>query len=141
MKRRHSSLGNTSLKTITHDKLIAFTKLFKERHKVKKIIAVVRITHDNILSFCRLTATYKCCAIATLCNRNNSCSRLHGNLAGTVRAPVICDKHLSVNIILSQKGLCLFYTRLQCLRLVKTGHENGQFILVGHNNVSYSFLF
>ena len=43
--------------------------------------------------------------------------------------------------ILSQKGLCLFYTCLQCLRLVKTGHENGQFILVGHNNVSYSFLF
>jgi hypothetical protein len=72
VQRRHCTILDAALKSVTHNQIVTRLELFDEGIKGFEIVSVVRVAHDHELSMSSLDPHLQCIAIATLRDDDNA---------------------------------------------------------------------
>ena len=126
MQRRHGARLDAALEPVAHHQIVAFAQFFDEGIERAEIVAVVGVGHDDVAASRRGDAAEQSAAIALARDRDHARTQGLGNFPGAVRAAVVGNQNLAVDIPAVDKIFGLFDADADRLRLVEAGHEHGQ---------------
>src|SRR5262245_7755918 len=127
MQYRHSSWCYSPFEAVPQYYLISSTELIDKWLQCRKIITIVGVAHDHEPAARSLDARTQRVPISFRSDVHDARPKPTRNRLGIVRAAVVSDDHLTINVVQFEIGKCLSHTRAYRARFVETRHNDGQF--------------
>src|SRR6516165_5896475 len=122
----HRARGDAALEAVAHHQVRAIAQFGDERHQVAEVVAVVGVAHDHVLTAGREDAAHQGVAVTLVADGDDAGAGVLGEFLAAVGAAVVGDHDLAADPVVSDELDGLAHAGGHGLRLIETGHHDGQ---------------
>ncbi|HKD36714.1 MAG TPA: hypothetical protein VKB78_07930, partial [Pirellulales bacterium] len=124
MQRRHRSGLDPAEKAIAEHQVVPGSELLDKTIERRKIVAVVRIAYDDEIAEGGLDTSAQRVSVSLLVYRDDARASSRSNRLRAIRAAVVGDDDLAIDVVSAQIGNCLGDAVANRFRLVEARHDD-----------------